>query len=677
MTEKLTDHYMITEYNKIFKHFYHTEKNKKLFKSLQPDGWDIIDNKYLIIIEDKKQHSYKKQGKKQLIKYYENIDKETLKEFKNVFLILGYGIDIETFAYYIYEYNSELINLNITLQELYNKFKIKNEFDIKHIHELNKYMYDNGINLSKSQKTLFIASILICLKIDNNFIDDYNESSNSYNIASKMLNNIDEYYNDKTFTHIFEFITKSVHNKYLFHIFNVIKSYILEYGNDILNLFYSEFCLWDRNNDAALGVVLTPDDIIKLMVAELNIKEDEIILDFCTGTGSFLIECSKYSKYVYGCENNDERYSLAKCNYILRDLNYDNLIYNSCFNIRYKSSSFDKIIINPPFGSKCNNPDELNKNNSLNWKSFKKEQKFVIYGLELLKENGIGCFIIPRSNFNDNNKNKEFKETILKTCKILKIYSLNSAVFVPNASVECSILVVKKMTKEERATGIKGEQLVNIIDYTDDGYIINKKLRIKEHDPNIETQQRILNKNNNWNFEKDDNELINLDMLINKYNNDYTHYYNDRLITRNKFKKLKTYIKISAEDLVGFRFNISELLKPIDKIKRTIIKNTKTGKYPLISSTQYNNGVIKYIDEYNYDTFGDNVISISRNGSVGYCFVQKNELSITTDIILCELLTDINPHLLALLLTIKLTKMFGYSNKITWERIKDIEILLH
>ena len=32
MTEKLTDHYMITEYNKVFKHFYHTEKNKKVIQ---------------------------------------------------------------------------------------------------------------------------------------------------------------------------------------------------------------------------------------------------------------------------------------------------------------------------------------------------------------------------------------------------------------------------------------------------------------------------------------------------------------------------------------------------------------------------------------------------------------------------------------------------------------------
>ena len=40
------------------------------------------------------------------------------------------------------------------------------KFDEKKIRELNQYLYDNSINLSKSQRTLFIASVLICLKIN-------------------------------------------------------------------------------------------------------------------------------------------------------------------------------------------------------------------------------------------------------------------------------------------------------------------------------------------------------------------------------------------------------------------------------------------------------------------------------------------------------------------------------
>lgn len=89
----------------------------------------------------------------------------------------------------------------------------------------------------------------------------------------------------------------------------------------MLNGFYREFNIWDNNNDSKLGVVLTPPDIVKIMVDLLNIKSTDKILDFCTGTGSFLIEASKYTKYIYGCENNIERYSLAKCGFILNNIN--------------------------------------------------------------------------------------------------------------------------------------------------------------------------------------------------------------------------------------------------------------------------------------------------------------------------------------------------------------------
>lgn len=107
----------------------------------------------------------------------------------------------------------------------------------------------------------------------------------------------------------------------------MIRNDILHFKGDVLNQFYSEFNLWDRNNDASLGVVLTPPDIVKIMVDLLDIKETDSVLDFCTGTGSFLLEASKHTKLVHGCENNIERFSLAKCGFILNELDTQNLKY--------------------------------------------------------------------------------------------------------------------------------------------------------------------------------------------------------------------------------------------------------------------------------------------------------------------------------------------------------------
>ena len=366
------------------------------------------------------------------------------------------------------------------------------KFDEKKIRELNQYLYDNSINLSKSQKTLFIASVLICLKINENILNDFDDSCDSYLIADKMIDIISNYYSDQLFTINFYFIKKSMHNKHLYHIFNTIKNDIKKYGKDILNQFYSEFCIWDRNNDGKLGIVLTPDDIVDLMVTKTfdyyyqfnkdNQHKDIKLIDFCTGTGSFLIKGSKFTNSLYGCEIGDERYSLAKCNFILHDLDHNNLRYNSCFNEKYESNYFDISIINPPFSNKCK--DELNPNNNTNWKSYTKEQRFIMYQVELLKENGIGCCIVPRNNFNNNIKaNNEFKKSLMNYCQILEVINCNSKVFIPNANVECTILIFRKYNNEininssNKSNDVLNNYQTKIIDYSDDGFKIKKNIR--------------------------------------------------------------------------------------------------------------------------------------------------------------------------------------------------------
>ena len=73
---------------------------------------------------------------------------------------------------------------------MHNNLQIKPKFDEKEIRNLNQYLYDNSITLSKSQKTLFIASVLICLKINENILSDYDDSCDSFLIADKN----DRYY---------------------------------------------------------------------------------------------------------------------------------------------------------------------------------------------------------------------------------------------------------------------------------------------------------------------------------------------------------------------------------------------------------------------------------------------------------------------------------------------------
>ena len=571
------------------------------------------------------------------------------------------------------------------------------KFDEKKIRELNQYLYDNSINLSKSQKTLFIASVLICLKINENILSDYDDSCDSFLIADKMIDIISNYYSDQLFTINFYFIKKSMHNKHLYHIFNTIKNDIKKYGKDILNQFYSEFCIWDRNNDGKLGIVLTPDDIVDLMVTKSfdyyyqnnkdNQHKDIKLIDFCTGTGSFLIKGSKFTNSLYGCEIGDERYSLAKCNFILHDLDHNNLRYNSCFNEKYESNYFDVSIINPPFSNKCK--DELNPNNNTNWKSYTKEQRFIMYQVELLKENGIGCCIVPRNNFNNNIKaNNEFKKNLMNYCQILEVINCNSKVFVPNANVECTILIFRKYNNEEiinssnKSNNASNNELNNyqtkIIDYSDDGFKIKKNIRYYDHKATIKEQLRILKPNDDWNYQNSLNSITNdiLIQMINNYNINYIHAFNKYIINKNLVNKERN--KITFNELIKItklkewkEFKISDLMDLLPNRKLIGNKETPKGQYPLVSTGQNNHGIIRYVNNYEYDGENNKYITCAMTGSSGSSFYQPFKFMVTDRVRVLEIKKDIdiNPHLISLIMNHLLISKYSYTNGLTIDKI--------
>ena len=674
MSEKNTERYMQEEYEKVFNHEYHTETNSELFDSLIPDGWDII-NDTLIIIENKRLIKDKTKGRDQLFNYYDNIKDNHYQTY----LILGLGCNKKSFRYVIYDSNKN--ETTLTLDNIYDSLHIKPKIDEKEIRALNQYFYDNSINLSKSQKTLFIASVLLCLKIDDKILDGYDESTNSFLIANKMIEIINNYYDDQLFSTMFYFIKKSIHNKHLYHVFSVIKNDIKLYGKDILNQFYSDFCVWDRNNDGKMGIVLTPDDIVDLMVTksfdyyyQFNKEPNPKVIDFCTGTGSFLIKCSKFTNSLYGCECGDERYSLCKCNFILNDLDVKNLSYGSCFNINYQSDYFDISIINPPFNNKCK--DELNTNNKTNWKSLSKEQRFIMYQVELLKENGIGCCIVPRSNFNNTIKSvNEFKEKLMNYCQILEVINCNSKVFVPNANVECTILIFRKYNNceiDNLNNDKSNDYQTKIIDYSDDGYKIKKNIRLFDHNPVIREQFKVLKSTDDWNYYNEFNIIQNdiLNQMINEYNINYNYSFDKYLINKNLHCKennkmiFEEFIKYSK--VINWKvIRINEYFETV-KVKSLKINECCDGIYPLISSCSGNNGICKYINKYLVE---GEFISVARNGSVGSSFYQNGQISITTDIILLKPLKDINLHLVAMILNNYLPSRYSYSNKLSNDKL--------
>ena len=662
-SEKITDHNMLSAFEKIFNVSYNTSGNIKLFKSKIPDGWFEFDNK-LLIIENKKDLKNKREGLKQLLNYYLIASKtEEFKKYKQCFLILGCGTN-KDFKYWIYSMdNTNIKETKYKLKDLKTK-DYKPSFDLKEIHEFNQYLYNCGINLPKNQKTLFVAAILLCLKINPKFLISYDDSDKGFIIADQMIKLIGEYYQDLTFAKSFEFIKYNLHNKELFDLINIVSFDVKKYGIDILKQFYNEFMIYDKNNDSACGIVLTPHDIVELMVKSLNIKKGESVADFCTGTGSFLVEASKYTDNLIGCENGEERYALAKCNFILKDLSIEHLYFNNCFNQQFES--YDHIILNPPFS--CNSSDNGEIEDLYGWRKLKNEQKFVIYQLQYLKDGGIGCCIIPRSNFNNStNKSLDFKKLLLKYCDIIKIINCNSKVFAPAASVECTICVFKKCKSERYET--------EIIDYSDDGYTVKKNIRLKTSEPNPKSYKTVLKLYEDWNYVQHLDIPKDIKQLIANFNIDYNTIINKQKILNNNYNISYTeYIKI-GEVREWKEIKINDYFDFVKNYKTFQVQNSEDGEYPLITRSALNNGITKYINDYSLD---GEYLTIAPSGSSGSTFYHNGKIAVDKMLKVLKLKKDKNLDLklFALMANYYLTKKYNYNNGLTEEKIKN-EIIIY
>ena len=360
----------------------------------------------------------------------------------------------------------------------------------------------------------------------------------------------------------------------------------------------------------------------------------------------------------------------------MNDLDVKNLSYGSCFNINYQSDYFDISIINPPFNNKCK--DELNTNNKTNWKSLSKEQRFIMYQVELLKENGIGCCIVPRNNFNNNIKaNNEFKKNLMNYCQILEVITCNNKVFVPNANVECAILIFRKYNNNEINTlnnDRPNDYQTKIIDYSDDGFKIKKNIRYYDHKAIIKEQLRILKPNDDWNYQNSLNTITNdiLIQMINGYNNDYIHSFNKYIINKNLETKERN--KLVFNDSIKISkikewktFRIRDLIELVNVKKRFRVDKSEKGIYPLITRTSKDNGITKFINDYSIDF---DCFTIAPSGSVGYCFYHEYFIGVDGIIKVFKLKKDnINPHLIAMIITHNLTNKYSYTNGLTIDKI--------
>ena len=117
---------------------------------------------------------------------------------------------------------------------------------------------------------------------------------------------------------------------------------------------------------------------------------------------------------------------------------------------------------------------------------------------------------------------------------------------------------------------------------------------------------------------------------------------------------------------------VTDLFEIIGRGKTSTISTLKDGKYPLISCTGHNNGIVRFVDKYDYD--GD-YITIASNGdaTAGYSFVQHGKFITTAGVLLLKPKdSKLIPILseLALAMTMEFRRKYSFNHALSVDRLK-------
>lgn len=218
---------------------------------------------------------------------------------------------------------------------------------------------------------------------------------------------------------------------------------------DILGDIYN-FCKSD-NNRKIYGEHYTPYNVVKLLLNALDIKEDDILLDPCAGTGRMLTIAKDILPFknitLIGQEKNPIAWTLAQMSALLYDNNLKTGSGPQDALQQLLDISVNHVIMNPPFNQSYG---ELLEINSQIWNSDicrKSNLNFTWLQLAVhyIKENGDAAIILPQTSLSMQRKEDVAARRILIENKYVEgIICLPRGIFPSTRIKPCIWLLSKK-----------------------------------------------------------------------------------------------------------------------------------------------------------------------------------------------------------------------------------------
>ena len=261
-----------------------------------------------------------------------------------------------------------------------------------------------------------------------------------------------------------------------------------ESASDIAGDVY-EYLLSKLENAGRNGQFRTPRQIIKMMVALVKPRPDDVICDPAFGSAGFLIAAATYLKEnckqeVFFDRKNKDHYM----NHMFHGFDMDrtmlrigamNMMLHGVDNpfIEYRDSLSDQnpdknkyslILANPPFKGSLDY-DIVSTDLLKLCKTKKTELLFLALFLRMLKVGGRCAYIVPDGVlFGSSTAHKAIRREIIENNRLEAVISMPSGVFKPYAGVSTAILIFTK-------TGHGGTDNVWFYDMKVDGFSLDDK----------------------------------------------------------------------------------------------------------------------------------------------------------------------------------------------------------
>ena len=296
------------------------------------------------------------------------------------------------------------------------------------------------LSIDTKNAILLNSSIILLLSKHESYKDEYKDHKED--AAQFLHKSINEYLPENIISY-FNFIDNIKSNEDLYDIIGKIEKEDIPYDKDLVSDF-------SKDEKKSLGIVLTPEHIADLMARIINVSEDDILLDTCSGTGR-LAMTQKETKDLICIEQQPYMHALLTMNALMNDIDTDNIILGSCFDYESEEGRKPtKCIINPPYG--------LGKGLT--------ELDFMLNALNNMEVGGKLAAIVPMSVAIDCKKNKlTIRKRILKNHTLDAVMKMPLELFKGSADTQTVIMVF--------TAGVKHDDRKEtwFADWSNDGFI--------------------------------------------------------------------------------------------------------------------------------------------------------------------------------------------------------------